>query len=276
MHLLPGAAHAVTMVAVGYPFDTVKTRLQLRLHTTMVSCCQELVRNEGPLALYRGAAMPLASLVSKRPFEFAAFEWLNGRFREIFGKNFLGGFAASSVAGSVAGLLGAFIGCPFSVVKIQMQASGREVHATTCSAILTIWKSTGPLGFYRGLNASMIMQVPFAACYLGTYGKLRDTLPKKPLWTAVAGGAASLATCTMLQPLDTVRTMIQASATRSVEPKSLSWWPLVQQVVQERGALALWAGWGPAALRSLPTSAASMLVYEWCRGLTVAPPSHDR
>merc|ERR1712244_36722 len=105
-------------------------------------------------------------------------------------------------------------------------------------------------------------QVPYATVYLGTYGSLRDRLPKKGWYTAFAGGAASLATCTLLQPLDTVRTVIQASVTSSPARRIGSWTEEVQKIVRERGVLGLWAGWRPSAVRALPTSAASMLAYE--------------
>ncbi|CAE8587444.1 unnamed protein product [Polarella glacialis] len=255
--LLPGAAHAVTMVAVGYPFDTVKTRLMLRLSPGMLECARDVIRTNGALGFYRGCAMPLASLVSKRPFEFAVFEWFNARFENKPGVSFLGG--------CIAGAIGAVAGCPFSVVRVQMQASSKEVHTNSARAILAVWNSRGLLGFYHGLGASVLMQAPYATVYLGTYGQLRETLPKSGLSTALSGGAASLMTCTLLQPLDTVRTLIQA---RAIGPQEkVSWMTQARMVVQERGPLGLWAGWGPSALRSLPTSAASMLVYEKARSL---------
>mmetsp|Transcript_13802 Transcript_13802/g.38835 ORF Transcript_13802/g.38835 Transcript_13802/m.38835 type:complete len:254 (-) Transcript_13802:102-863(-) len=250
------------MVAVGHPFDTVKTRLQLQLHPGIVSCCKELVQVEGPRALYRGAAMPLVSLVTKRPFEFVAFEWFNSRFKHLPGATYLGGF--------LAGILGAMLGCPFSVVKIQLQASGRDVHANTRSAILAVWRSRGSAGFYQGLGAMIIQQVPYGTVYLGTYGKLRERLPKSYWSTAVAGGVASLTTWTLLMPLDTVKTRIQAAALQGESQRRLGWTGQLQYVVREVGPRGLWAGWGPAALRSLPTSAASMLAYEKVRSL-VAP-----
>lgn len=267
-HFLPGAAHAVSMVAVGYPFDTVKTRLQLNLHSGALMCVRSIVTTDGWLALYRGAAMPLASLVCKRPFEFAAFEWFNERFSGLKGASFYGG--------CLAGFIGAVIGCPFSVVKIQMQSCGKEVHSNTAQAIVTVLKQRGAPGFYQGLSASILMQVPYATVYLGTYGELRKRLPRSALCTAAAGGIASLTTCTLLQPLDTVRTIIQSRALSQENAASLSYLQQVRMVVNERGVLGLWAGWRPSALRAFPASAASMLAYERVRTATggLVPPKH--
>lgn len=261
LHFAPGAAHAVTTVAVGYPFDTVKTRLQLRLHPGMLSCAKSLISTDGPSALYRGAAMPLFSLVVKRPCEFVFFEWFNSRFSGLTGVSFVGG--------CFAGVIGAMVGCPFTVVKIQMQAFSSQVHSNTLHAICAVWQQRGFVGFYHGLYASVLMQVPYATVYLGTYGELRERLPKTSWCTAIAGGTASLTTCTLLQPLDTARTLIQARALDQ-QQASLAWGKQVALIVRQHGILGLWAGWGPAALRALPTSSAAMLVYERVRSLAAS------
>lgn len=265
--LLPGATHAMSNIAIGYPFDTMKTRLQLQLHSGMLSCAKDLFHSDGPLAFYRGCAMPLTSLICKRPLEFAAFEWFNKSFSEIHGASFLGG--------CLAGFIGALMGCPFSVVKIQMQASGRDAYRRTPDAILAVYRSRGVLGFYHGLSASIVMQVPYATMYLGTYGALRERVPKVPWATALAGGTASIITWTTLQPLDTIRTVIQATAVRtrsgvlqSHEREATAWAAQCRRVIQQRGFLGLWAGWGPVALRAFPTSGFSMVAYEWVRSIT--------
>lgn len=202
--------------------------------------------------------MPLCTLVTKRPVEFAIFELCNTRLSSSRIAPFVGGL--------LAGCAAAVMGCPFSVVKIQMQASGKELHATSFRAAIAVWKGAGFRGLYRGLKASVMMQVPFSTVYLGTYGKLREALPKTALGTAVAGGAASMLTWTCLQPLDTLRTVTQAGALRSDEP-ALGVIAQTRQIVRTRGVLGLWAGWVPVALRSIPTSAASMLAYEGARSL---------
>jgi len=253
--LLPGAAHAVATVGIGHPFDTMKTRLQLRLHSSMMSCVMETARADGLLSLYRGSAMPMVQLVCKRPFEFAAFEWFNAKCAGMPGASFAGG--------CFAGVIAATLGCPFSVVKIQMQTSGRDVHSNSFQAVFNVWRQVGLGGFYIGLKASMMTKVPFSTAYLGIYGQLRESLPKSQWTPAVAGGMASIVTWTLLQPLDTICTLIQSTVLRPEARKT--WRGQLTEVVTTRGVLGLWSGWGPVAIRSIPTSAVAMLSYEWAR-----------
>jgi len=253
---LPGAAYSVSLITAGYPFDTIKTRLQLRVHESMWAGARETWRQEGCTAFYRGALMPLCTLMVKRPFEFAVFEELNHRFK---GKSY-----APWLGGCVAGATSAFIGCPFSVVRVQMQATTRNVYGSFVHAASEIWRQRGAGGFYQGITASLYKDIPFAAMYLGTYGNLREALPKTRWTSAIAGASASLITWTLLQPLDTIKTLSQA-AVLEPQTRNWSWGRRCRSVVASHGIRGLWAGWGPVALRSAPSSAAAMTAYECTR-----------
>lgn len=203
--------------------------------------------------------MPVVSLMVKRPFEFAAFEWCNKRF----GKKDVGPF----VGGFVAGILSSCLGCPFNVVKVQMQANRKDVYGHILQVIQDIWHSRGPLGFYRGFSASLIMSVPSTTFYLGAYGYLREALPPSKWSTAVAGMSASLCMWSCLLPLDRVKTVIQAKSFRS-EEGVLGWGRQLTEIVRgPRGVLGLWAGWSAVVIRAPIMSAASMLAYEQARSV---------
>eukprot|EP00928_Gymnodinium_smaydae_P100331 TRINITY_DN9820_c0_g1_i1.p1 TRINITY_DN9820_c0_g1~~TRINITY_DN9820_c0_g1_i1.p1 ORF type:complete len:273 (+),score=36.74 TRINITY_DN9820_c0_g1_i1:96-914(+) len=255
---LPGAAHAVATVAVGAPFETVKTRLQVGMYESPWACVRATVRQEGPLALYRGALMPLASLVTKRPVEFAAFEWCNAAMGDRTKGPFAGGF--------VAGVISALMGCPFNVVKVQMQASRKDTYKNCLEAGMDVWRSRGPLGFYRGLSASLMFSLPATTFYLGTYGSLRERLPKSAWSPAVAGVIASLSMWTVMLPLDNVRTNIQSASVREVG-RPEAWLAIFARLRRTRGLAGLWAGWSAVALRAPASSACSMLAYEQVRSI---------
>lgn len=253
----PGAAHAVTTVAVGSPFDMVKTRVQVGMYSSPWRCACATVAQEGPLALYRGAWMPMLSLMVKRPFEFAAFEWCSKRF----GKKDMGPW----VGGFVAGILSACLGCPFNVLKVQMQANRQDVYRHTLEVVSDVWRARGPLGFYRGFSASLIMSVPSTTFYLGAYGYLREALPPSRWNTAFAGMSASLCMWSCLLPLDNVRTVIQAKSFRT-ENGVVGWSSQLLEIVRgPRGFWGLWAGWSAVAIRAPVMSAFSMLAYEQVR-----------
>lgn len=268
----PGAAFACCNIFIGYPFDTVKTRLQLQLHPNSKHCLKELGRG-GPLALrsslYRGASLPLFALVCKQPFEFAAFEYCSARWPGGFGATYLGGLLAGSV--------GALIACPFNVAKIfiQSQAAGHP-KASVSESLLRICGCSGVASsgassvnfaalpaMREAFKASVVFQVPFTTAFLGTYGALRDQMPRNSLCTATAGASAALFTWAVVLPLDVLRTRVQASAMKAVEtghaPKTLV--GELVSVLKSQGARGLWTGWGPISIRAI-TASISMSAYE--------------
>ena len=265
--MLPGAAFACCNIFVGYPFDTVKTRLQLQLHRSSLHCLQELARG-GPFALqsslYRGASFPLLCLLLKQPVEFAAFEccskWAPG---------------GSYTGGLLAGLMGALISCPFNVAKIWMQSR----PTTTETALQSFLRSLGgsqsakcratlPLpssNMRQAMKASIAFQIPYTTSFLGTYGTLREMTPaNSSLHTAAAGASAALFTWAVVLPLDVLRTRVQsrAMATTTTSPQGLV--SELMAVVRTNGVKGLWAGWAPISLRAISASV-SMTAYESLR-----------
>ncbi|CAJ1349165.1 unnamed protein product [Effrenium voratum] len=259
--MLPGAAFACCNIFVGYPFDTVKTRLQLQLHPSSKHCLQELSR-QGPLAfktaLYRGASLPLCALVLKQPFEFAAFEYCARAG------------AGSYCGGLLAGSVGALIACPFNMAKIWMQS-----QSTRSGSSASVFQSLARLspassGFAalpamrQAVKASIAFQVPYTTSFLGTYGTLREALGTSTASTAFSGATAALFTWAVVLPLDVLRTRVQAKAMAAVEshgtvPRSLA--TELMAVVRSNGVKGLWAGWGPISLRAI-TASVSMTAYE--------------
>lgn len=247
-----------------------------------LQCLRETVRAEGFAALYRGCSVPLASLLLKRPLEFCMFEELQ-RTNPCGLPDRWKGFGH----GSVAGITGAFVGCPFNVVKVRVQDyKARAVDATSsCGGTSVARKlSNGAIvrkvarevflverSYFRGLQVALMYTIPSASLYLGSYSRLREVLLPQTgsssnfTWLAggAAGAAASMCTWTAMLPLDTVRTVIQSevgsSSTRSASGAAA-------QIVRSRGVAGLWSGLSTVILRSVPSTFVSMGVYETVRG----------
>jgi len=244
--LLPGVAHAVTSIMVGYPFDLVKTRLQTGMYSNSMECIRATYK-DGWFSFYRGCSMPLTSLVLKRPLEFLIFENIS----KASGSHFVGGFCA--------GAFGTILGCPFSVVKIKSQ-NARDL--TVGSIIRGIYREAGPKGFFKGLTASFLMGSPSAGLYLGFYGTMRDKIFPTAWYTPmIAGGLASIMMWSIMIPVDTVKTIIQASW-GGVGERGGSIIHVVKEIYAKYGIRGFWTGYVPAIMRTVPVSGFSMAAYE--------------
>ena len=156
---LPGIAAGATSIALGHPFDTVKTRMQsmvsgatttarrsssvllpsASIPTTVSasssSSSQTLLRHfhtalrdifadSGLRGLYRGALPPLCITAAKRGVQFSLWE----RLLDVTD-------GSSFIAGAITGGLGTIVGCPVHVVKIHMQLTPAKTVSSAWIAV---------------------------------------------------------------------------------------------------------------------------------------------
>lgn len=104
---------------------------------------------------------------------------------------------------------------PFGLVKTRLQVQrSRTVYHGTFDAFLKITKSEGVRGLYRGFLVSNLFVFP-QVVYIGTYETVRQVLAENTpaqdqrLRSFVAGGCASLASQTLVVPIDIVTQHLQ-------------------------------------------------------------------
>lgn len=130
---------AVTGMLVGYPFDSLKTRMQTHHYTSLLSCARKSIADEGIYGLYRGLLPPLLTASAAKSMSFSAFEqtkqWLrihdplknisqssSAAYITNFQRQTVGSVALTAgVAGSIAGGMIALLCCPLELIKVQMQ-----------------------------------------------------------------------------------------------------------------------------------------------------------
>lgn len=180
-----GVLTGSTCVFVGYPFDTVKVRLQSgkSMNKSMFS------------SLYRGVSVPLRAVVPS----WAATFFLYGAALKQLGSDDLGCVA---VAGGVAGFGYSLIICPFEFVKCNVQNQSPNMRQTMTNFTKQAVAERGIGVLYRGYGACMFRdvgqnaayeEIPFAICavviftsYRIHHGATRSTVPL-PHFLFVAG-----------------------------------------------------------------------------------------
>ncbi|KAJ2781029.1 hypothetical protein H4R18_003123 [Coemansia javaensis] len=134
---------AVTGMLVGYPFDSLKTRMQTHHYPSLLVCAQRSVAEEGLRGLYRGLLPPLLTASTAKSLSFSVFEqmkqWLKAhdphhRARAPpppplglpdFQRTTVASVAlTAAVSGFAAGAVIAALCSPLELVKVQMQLAG--------------------------------------------------------------------------------------------------------------------------------------------------------
>mmetsp|Transcript_38598 Transcript_38598/g.38131 ORF Transcript_38598/g.38131 Transcript_38598/m.38131 type:complete len:169 (-) Transcript_38598:255-761(-) len=84
-------------------------------------------------------------------------------------------FYIKFLAGGISGMLASSVANPTDVLKIRMQAMEKD-HHNVLWHIRDIMKNNGVLGFYKGLQATIVRAIMLNATKLSTYDHIKHTL----------------------------------------------------------------------------------------------------
>lgn len=265
---IAGWVGGVGNLVVGHPFDTVKTLMQNAppgKFASSADCLSQLVKNEGPLAVYKGVKAPMTGVGAVFALYFLAYDSTEKLLRSVKG------YAPSTnlslldvlMCGGSTGVVGSLVLGPAELLKIQQQTAKSMGFDGSFNAVVgNIWKTRGIRGFYQGFSATIIRDVPGSMAWFGAYEMTKQALcedPKKPSVTQalLAGGMGGLGMWSFAIPLDTVKTRVQAH-----RGPPISWLGAFQAVMKEQGPKGLYRGIGPALLRAFPANAATFAAKE--------------
>ncbi|KAE8697754.1 Mitochondrial arginine transporter BAC2 [Hibiscus syriacus] len=243
-----GGFGGMACIVSGYPLDTLRIRLQNMDSGSAPSILGRVVSWEGPGALYRGMAAPLASVT---------FQNRSTLLQRCCTRR-LGTGALQSIMLS-----------PVELVKIRLQLQNTSSHTGPMSVAKTILKTEGLRGLYRGFTISALRDAPAHGFYFWTYEYVREQLHpgcrksgEETLRTMVmAGGLAGVASWVCCYPLDVVKTRLQAQSPATAH-KYKGIIDCLQKSVKQEGYSVLWRGLGTAVARAFVVNGAIFSAYE--------------
>ncbi|XP_070271053.1 solute carrier family 25 member 48 isoform X1 [Myotis yumanensis] len=227
-------------VIVGYPLDTVKTRLQAGVgYGNTLSCIRMVYRKESVFGFFKGMSFPLASIAVYNSVVFGVFSntqrilsQLHSREPEASPPRTLSDLLLASM---VAGVVSVGLGTPVDLIKIRLQMQTQAFRETSLSlknravalgeqpayqgpvhCIATIVRTEGLAGLYRGAGAMLLRDVPGYCLYFVPYVFLTDWITPEacadpsPSAVWLAGGVAGAISWGTATPMDVVKSRLQA------------------------------------------------------------------
>lgn len=209
-HFLAGAVGGSVAAALLCPLDVMRTRLQSSQSPKLspVRLFLHIVRNEGPLALYRGLVPTVLGVGPSRAFYFGSYGALKARLAsEPAG---LSGAALHLSAAALGGILTNTIMSPWWVIRLRMQLQETRVepfwkrwlqpsspqiavapaplsvdglprsYRGVFDAASRIYREEGLIAFYRGLSASYL-GVGETALQFMLYGHIKNEIVTREL-----------------------------------------------------------------------------------------------
>jgi solute carrier family 25 citrate transporter 1 len=281
----PGAALVITAgamagaleVAITYPLEFVKTQLQLsREFTSSADVVRRTVRSHGVRGLYRGVASNLAFSLPRVALRFFVYE---AAVRALHGGGG-GAFSPGAIfaAGALAGVAeAAAVIVPMTTLQVRLVSdrnSPAPRFAGMADAVRQIAAVEGVRGFYRAAGPT-VLKITFNISFRFLFfdllterlaglagGRAAGAAPSALRDNAVAlaaGGLAGALTVLANQPLDVVKSRLQAddgaayggSATRCA-----------RMLYAGGGARAFYAGLAPRLNRVVLETALTFVFYQ--------------
>lgn len=252
----------------------------------MVHCATGIMKNEGPLAFYKGTLTPLLGIGVCVSIQFGVLEASKRYFARqniLRGKGGDDGLLLSGdqllLGGVLAGLGNGVVSGPVEHIRIRLQTQSniRPTYAGPLDAIKKIYSAHGIAGIYKGQAVTLLREATGYGVYFLSYEKLIQwEMAKKgirrdqvnPMNTVLYGAAAGYALWAVIYPIDVIKSRMQTDGfTSSTGQKYTSTLDCVRKVWRSEGLGAFTRGLGPTLIRSPFANGATFLGFEMANRL---------
>lgn len=166
-----GAVSGLLATVVSYPLDVMRTRFCVRnrnslsSYTGILDGIAKTATGEGIRGFYRGIGTTLMQIVPAAGISLWTFEFARRRLFSHWKSKELTNLASGALAGTVSKAAT----MPFDVLRkrLQVQCPLKDQflvkssnYASLPDAIRKIWLKEGVKGFYKGLSAALLKNVP--------------------------------------------------------------------------------------------------------------------
>ncbi|XP_051511607.1 solute carrier family 25 member 47-A-like isoform X1 [Myxocyprinus asiaticus] len=206
---LAGSIGGACGVAVGYPLDTVKVRIQTQKQFTGIwQCIVTTIKREGLHGFFKGMVLPVTTISMTSSVVFGTYRNCLQCFSQIHGTGAPNTKLDIFLAGLAGGVAQISVMSPGDIVKVRLQCqteckrSGfntpKPKYSGPIHCLLTIAKEEGILGLYKGALPLAFRDGPSFATYFLTYNTLCSKLTppeqKEPghVWQAFSRQAQML------------------------------------------------------------------------------------
>eukprot|EP00803_Ostreobium_quekettii_P008881 evm.model.scf_335EXC.7 EVM.evm.TU.scf_335EXC.7 scf_335EXC:36030-41569(-) len=277
--LFVGVVAGGANVVSGYPFDTVKVRLQAEpgAYKGPWHCFRSILRKEGVArGLYRGLTPPLIGGSLETGVNYLVYKRVLDLLKDGASPSSLSPLHHVAIAAGTAGVALSFVLGPAELIKCRMQVAVGSQYTSPMHCLRFAIQSEGYWGLTRGLGGTLAREVPGNAIFFTSYELLRRTLPGRveegqarahlvsllgdATSAVMCGGIAGIIMWSCVLPLDVAKTRIQTTYPGSTTDVGIA--QHLRMMLLSGGVRALYAGLTPTLIRAFPANAAQWVTWE--------------
>ncbi|KAF5270656.1 hypothetical protein FQA39_LY01394 [Lamprigera yunnana] len=249
----------------GYGSSTAKPQT-----LSLIRCLKHIVKNEGPLALFKGLGPNLVGVAPSRAVYFLTYSQA-----KLFWNTCLPTETpiVHILSASCAGFMACTLTNPIWFVKTRLQLDlNKENRMTVKQCVAQIYRKSGIKGFYKGITASY-MGISETIIHFVIYEAVKAKLIEHRVKNAreydttknykdflefmMAGGISKTIASCLAYPHEVARTRLREDGN-----KYNKFWQTLALVAKEEGIRGVYRGLGTQLVRQIPNTAIMMATYE--------------
>lgn len=276
--IFAGTVGGIAQVLVGQPFDTTKVRIQSspNPNTSSIDVIKSLLKNEGPLAFYKGTLLPLIGIGACVSLQFSVnesmkrfFTYVNDGPNKMDSKQFF-------LAGAAGGFATGFLASPIEHVRIRLQIQTKAKPGASLQyggpldVMKHLYQTGGITTIYRGFVPTLLRESLGIGIYFMTFEALvQNTMRKHDIsrnqvesWKLCTyGGLAGYSMWLSCYPIDVIKSKLQTDVIGYWKYKNSA--AVIKDLWKTQGIKGFYVGFMPTILRAAPANAATFLAFEW-------------
>ncbi|XP_026936434.1 mitochondrial thiamine pyrophosphate carrier isoform X1 [Sagmatias obliquidens] len=218
----------VTRVLIS-PLDVIKIRFQLQIERLsrsdpnakyhgILQAGRQILQEEGPTAFWKGHIPAQLLSIGYGAVQFLSFEVLTELVHRASVRD-ARDFSVHFVCGGLSACVATLAVHPVDVLRTRFAAQGEpRVYKTLRNAVVTMYRTEGPLVFYKGLNPTLIAIFPYAGFQFSFYSSLKHAyewaMPAEGkkngnFKNLLCGSGAGVISKTLTYPLDLFKKRLQ-------------------------------------------------------------------
>ncbi|VVA20519.1 PREDICTED: mitochondrial [Prunus dulcis] len=275
--ILLASISAMVAETTTFPIDLTKTRLQLHGESVSVGSARptngflvasEILRQQGPLGLYKGLSPALLRHLFYTPIRIVGYEHLRSSLKTDGGSLSL---PAKALSGGLSGVVAQLVASPADLVKVRMQADGRMVrqglqprYSGCFDALNKIVRSEGIGGLWKGVfpnvQRAFLVNMGELACYdQAKHFVIKNRISEDNIYAHTLASIMSGLSATALScPADVVKTRMMNQGKIMYNNS----YDCLVKTVKVEGLRALWKGFIPTWARLGPWQFVFWVSYE--------------
>ncbi|KAG8446131.1 hypothetical protein GDO86_013846 [Hymenochirus boettgeri] len=282
-----GSLSGLVTRAVISPLDVIKIRFQLQIedlsrgtqgkYRGILQAAGLILTEEGLPGFWKGHIPAQLLSVSYGAVQFVTFELLT---KLIHNSSSLDprGPAVHFLCGGLAACSATLTVQPLDTLRTRFAAQGEpKVYRNLRHAIVTMFKTEGPLTFYRGLNPTLLAVFPYAGLQFSSYNLLKqawglvfphEQSKKESFRNLLCGSGAGVISKTVTYPFDLFKKRLQVGGfeqARAAFGEVRTYRGLADcasQVWKEEGIRGFFKGLSPSLLKAATSTGLTFFTYE--------------